>query len=259
MDFSAFESRRLTLACFQPSQTDKTVGLPEAFREYFDVRSVGIDPETLRVDLAGEQYEGGIVALPVDEDDGSAHRTVQSQVDFPVEALETLDSSEEKRRYVNLVYAYDRWNDFREDASELADLLEFHAEEKLVLLAHKPQVKQDLGHMLANPPEIAFDELMKQYYSHYMNAISDLPTRARHFNVLEHLYGYLVEPLPDDELEELLETIRAFRDGDASLIEPLTLLRTHLNDYSIEWASGQSYLNPKREQLALRNELKYGG
>lgn len=88
-----------------------------------------------------------------------------------------------------------------------------------------------------------------------MKAMGQLPTRERHFNVLEHLYGYLVELLPDETRDELLESIRDFRDGNVPLIEPMRRLKEHFSERSIEWVCNQSYLNPKREEFTLKSEV----
>ncbi len=232
--------------------------LPKSFREHFLFEALAVDdPDSFNADGSGNIY-GGIVfdsAGEMEPNHGSV-RSLQTKVDFPVQASNSFSNPEECHRFVNRVYGYCRWMPVGSEATEISDLVEFHTYQKLTLLAHAPAITTELGHGLANPPQIAFDQLLKQYRSQYSKVLRQLPTRQRHFNVLEHLYGYLSELLPNKERIELLEEIRDFHDGDLPLIEPLTSLKRHFEDRSIDWVNQQSYINPTQRELALKRKTK---
>lgn len=229
--------------------------LPKSFRNYCDVRTIETNADNLKSNLEDNGYHGLITALDDNKNNELSGPMVESQVNLPVVDLNSLKNPNEKRRFVNRIYGHFRWRKFKSGASELSDLIDFHSREKLSLLAHDPSTKEKLGHMLANPPDMPFDRLMRQYRSQFDNAIRKLTTRERHFNVFEHLYGYLAELLPDEKRNDLLAMIRNFRTGEGPLIEPLKELKKEFEGRSIEWVSNQSYLNPRREEIALKSDI----
>jgi uncharacterized protein YbgA (DUF1722 family) len=111
--------------------------------------------------------------------------------------------------------------------------------------------------MLANPPEDQeFDTFLDQYEMLFLGAFRNVPSRARHFNVLEHLYGYLSEMLPGDQREALLETVRAYKREEQPLDEPVRILKNHFDGQSLDWINQQSYLNPSRHEWELKQGLR---
>jgi uncharacterized protein YbgA (DUF1722 family) len=55
---------------------------------------------------------------------------------------------------------------------------------------------------------------------------------------------------------ELLGLIEDYRQGLLPLIVPLTLLKHHLNRYSVpDWVHQQVYLHPYPKELMLRNHV----
>ena len=56
--------------------------------------------------------------------------------------------------------------------------------------------------------------------------------------------------------QELQGLIEDYRQGLLPLIVPLTLLKHHLNRYSVpDWVHQQVYLNPYPKELMLRNHV----
>ena len=55
---------------------------------------------------------------------------------------------------------------------------------------------------------------------------------------------------------ELLDLIEDYRQGLVPLIVPLTLLKHHLNRYTVpDWVHQQVYLHPYPKELMLRNHV----
>jgi uncharacterized protein YbgA (DUF1722 family) len=56
--------------------------------------------------------------------------------------------------------------------------------------------------------------------------------------------------------QEILGLIEDYQQGLVPLIVPLTLLKHHLNRYSVpDWAHQQAYLHPYPKELKLRNHV----
>lgn len=248
----SFEHEPLPLTIRDPSGNGSEKRLPEAFVEHFRIVGPGESEEDY---VPGDFYGSlDVDAAGSSSDAGSTASAVKNR---PHVAIDDLDNVADRLRFVNQAYAFYRWRQFREQAGEISDLIEFHSHQKLTLLAQDPSKKSELGHMLANPPEdLGFDAFLDQYEVLYLGAFRNVPSRERHFNVLEHLYGYLSELLPGDQREALLETIRAFHRGEEPLSEPVRILKNHFDGRSIDWINEQSYLNPSQHEWELKQGLR---
>ncbi len=247
----SFEHEPLPLMIRDPSGNGSEKRLPEAFVEHFRI----VGPGESKEDYEPEDFHG---SLDVDSTESVSSGLADTAVkNRPSVAIEDLETVEGRLRFVNQVYAYYRWRRFREQANEISDLIEFHSHQKLILLAHDPSKKSELGHMLANPPEDQeFEVFLDQYEMLFLGAFRNVPSRERHFNVLEHLYGYLSEMLPSDQREALLETIRAFHRGEEPLSEPIKILKNHFDGRSIDWINEQNYLNATCHEWELKKGLR---
>jgi uncharacterized protein YbgA (DUF1722 family) len=251
----SFDREPLPLQFVLSPEEDSLDRLPDAFTEEFRIEHSGeggaSDPDSQ------EEYYGLIEGEGELSGNRPSSLSALSTGSVPRISVENLRDPEHQLRFVNQIYGFFRWQRFRSDASDISELIEFHSHQKLTLLAHDPSRKNELGHMLANPSEeLEFEAFLDQYGNLYRSAFRTVPTRERHFNVLEHLYGYLSELLPGDQRSAVLETIRAFHRGEVSLSEPLRVLKNHFDGRSIEWVNRQSYLNPTHREWTLRSRLR---
>ena len=89
-----------------------------------------------------------------------------------------------------------------------------------------------------------------------MEGMRELASIGRHFNVLQHLMGFLKEKLDGEDKAELLGVMEDYRHGQVPLIVPVTLLKHHLRRHEVpEWVHQQVYLYPYPKELMLRNHV----
>lgn len=150
MDNSIFTSRSLTIVYFS-RESNGTLKLPDHFNEHLDIQPLEGTIDDLPETLSSIEHCGAILAVPSSAKSSSFLRSGRTQVQEPLESVKTLEKPEEQRRFVNRIYGYDRWKQFRSSADELHDLIEFHSREKLTLLVRDPQTKEELGHTLTPP------------------------------------------------------------------------------------------------------------
>ncbi len=174
---------------------------------------------------------------------------------LPVEEEGRLRDLKLRESFVERVFAYRRLRDLLGGGADAADLVRFHAREKLLVLAHDPEAYRRLGRLVARAREVPRGELAERYANAYMAALGKLATRGRHANVLQHIAGHVKELATRDERAELSDAIADFRRGLAPLVVPVTLLAHHVRRHSIEYLAGQSYLEPHPRELMLRNHV----
>lgn len=172
---------------------------------------------------------------------------------LPLEEDGRLNDAPLRENFVMRVFVYHAWQQLPQPLRK-ADLLNFHTELKLLLLAHNQAEYRRLGRLVAEQQEIdaAF---ARQYIEAIMAALGKPATRANHTNVLQHIQGYFGQHLSKDQKAELSGLILDYHDGVQPLLAPLTLLRHYLREYPNDYLQGQRYLNPYPADLKLRYAL----
>lgn len=174
---------------------------------------------------------------------------------LPVEEEGRLMDPVLRENFIERVFVYHRWRQFKNTGFSAAGLVEFHTLHKYSLLAHDETAYRELGRIVADAGKAELSERAQQYAQGLMQAMAKPATRKTHTNVLMHIMGYIKESLTADDKQELLEILDKYRLGQVPLIVPITLLKHYLRRYPDEYILRQVYLNPHPDELMLRNTL----
>lgn len=172
---------------------------------------------------------------------------------LPLEEDGRLNDAPLRENFVMRVFVYYAWQQLPKPYKK-ADVLAFHTQLKLLLLAHNQQQYRELGRQLATQHEVD-EQFAKHYIEAIMAALGQPATRANHTNVLQHIQGYFSQHLNKDQKAELSTLILDYHDGVQPLLAPLTLLRHYLREYPNDYLRDQRYLNPYPADLKLRYAL----
>lgn len=174
---------------------------------------------------------------------------------LPVEDEGRLKNPKIREHFFQRVFAYHRWQVFRYSNPKLKDLINFHGEHKLTLMAHNPKGQKELGRFVAQMGtnnEDAFDS----YGIQFMKALESRATPGRHVNVLTHLMGFIKKSLSQDDRNEFLHLLNQYKHGLIPLIVPHTMIKHYLRKHDVsDWVVNQTYLNPYPEEFCLQNEI----
>lgn len=175
---------------------------------------------------------------------------------LPVEEEGRLCDPILRENFIGRVFVYHRWQALQTAGLKPADLVDFHADHKYILMAHDQDMARELGQMVAQVGSSNdFTRLADAYIHLMMTALAKRVTRGQHANVLMHLMGYLKNHIDSTDRQELLDTIHYYRHGYVPLIVPVTLLKHHFRRYPQPYIERQHYLNPHPGELMLRNQL----
>jgi uncharacterized protein YbgA (DUF1722 family)/uncharacterized protein YbbK (DUF523 family) len=175
---------------------------------------------------------------------------------LPLEEEGRLRDARLRETFITRVFAYRRLVDFFAGAWKMRDLVEMHAREKYLLLAHSPPAYTSLGRLVGGGTKaMPRAALAAAYQREYMAAVARPATVARHHNVLQHMAGYFTRDIGEDERRELRGVLEDYRAGLVPLIVPITLIRHYARLLKVEWLNGQVYLDPHPKELALRNHV----
>lgn len=174
---------------------------------------------------------------------------------LPVEEEGRLNDPGLRDSFICRVFAYHRWRQLCAAGLQRNDIVQFHAEYKLLIMAHDEQRMRRLGRLVAGLGEEPLEEIAQKYIQEFMAALAQPATRQRHVNVLQHLLGYLKRELDPADKQEALHVIDQYRLGLIPLIVPITLLRHYFRRSPVPYVERQLYLYWSPPELALHNNL----
>ncbi|BCS54635.1 DUF523 and DUF1722 domain-containing protein [Geobacter sp. SVR] len=172
---------------------------------------------------------------------------------LPVEEEGRLSDPAVRENFIERVFCCRRWKNFLRQGCDRGGLVEFHADHKLLQMAHSPQLCREMGALVGQPGELEHGELFRRYETLLMRAMALPATVGKHTNVLMHIMGYFKRQLADREKAELLVAIEQYHQLTVPLIVPLTLLKHYAHTCGQQYLQRQVYLNPHPTELMLRN------
>jgi len=184
-----------------------------------------------------------------------ARALVEAAPLLPVEEEGRLNDARLRENFIERLFAYRRLRELFRGRVSNGRVVAFHTAHKLQLMAHSPEAYRALGRLVARVREIPKKEFRAEYEAGFMQAMTRLATPGRNVNVLQHAAGYLKKPLDTASREELAELILDYQRGFVPLVVPITLLRHHVRQHSIDYLRGQTFLEPHPRELMLRNRV----
>jgi len=165
-----------------------------------------------------------------------------------------LEGKADREAFLARVLAYRRLRDLFDGDWKLADLVEHHTRQKLLLMAQSPDLYSRLERLVA---EAAGDEpanVESSYRLLTMEAFEQKATAERHSNALEHMRGYLRKPASETDYAGLGRKISSFRNGELELAGVLDDFRRLVKKHSVDYLSLQVYLEPQPAELLAGRE-----
>lgn len=160
-----------------------------------------------------------------------------------------------RENFIERVFVFRRWKELLERGGGPGQLVAFHTDHKLLMLAHSPKHYTALGRLVAGAKAHNRSQLFAEYVSVLTDGLRLIATVKKNTNVLHHIMGYFKKHLSGDEKRELLEVIESYHQELVPLVVPLTLMKHYVRKYDEQYLKRQYYLNPHPVELMLRNHV----
>ncbi|HEY3308450.1 MAG TPA: DUF523 and DUF1722 domain-containing protein [Desulfuromonadaceae bacterium] len=174
---------------------------------------------------------------------------------LPVEEEGRLNDAVIRGNFIERIFSYHRWKDFLLTRPGIGELVDFHAQQKLLIMSHSIEIYRELGRLVAQAKGTDKAELFRRYEELFMKALALNATTKKNTNVQMHIMGYFKNQLSTIEKAELLGLINQYHDHLVPLIVPLTLLKHYVTIYDQPYLKRQVYLSPHPAELMLRNHV----
>jgi uncharacterized protein YbgA (DUF1722 family)/uncharacterized protein YbbK (DUF523 family) len=172
---------------------------------------------------------------------------------IPVEEAGRLNDPKLRENFIENIFSLQRWRQLFDHPLTLGGLLEFHTQNKLLILSHNQDIYRKMGKLVAQGKSDEFPLLINNYEDLLLNVLRLPTTVKKNINVLQHIMGYFKKNLSHDEKQELLSVFDQYRSGYVPIIVPITLINHYVRKYDQPWLKTQTYLNPHPFELKLRN------
>lgn len=133
--------------------------------------------------------------------------------------------------------------------SPVARLTQFHAANKLLLLAHSESTMRELGRLLANNDGLTAAELEQRYHAGFEHAMKQTPRRGHLVNALLHGFGLVSDQVSAEERAEFVALVERFGAGERVGGEAVARLRRWAEEYGAPWLAGQTLLGDEGRRL----------
>ncbi len=198
----------------------------------------------------------GLTGTPHRKGRGLFAQTLMTRLPLlPVEEEGRLYDPGFRENFIERVFGYYRWQALASNGRSLRRLVEFHSQEKLLLLAHSESHVRRLGRVVAQAKRKSMGTVMEKYGRLFMEALGHRATTRTNTIVLRHMMVYFSTQLSSDERKELFGVIGDYTKSMAPLVVPLTLMRHCAGKYNVVFLLSQSYLQPHPQELMLRNHV----
>ena len=173
---------------------------------------------------------------------------------LPVEESGRLMDAHLRENFVTRVFVLYEWTQIQSDALRRKDIIDFHARQKYLVLAHSQKHYRLLGKLLARAGKYSIESLVFRYRNILMHGLKQMSGRKGNTNALQHMQGYLKDKLNKQSKADLSNVIDSYRLGEVPLIAPLTLLR-HYAELAGDYYAAQSFLAAHPKELGLNNQI----
>jgi uncharacterized protein YbgA (DUF1722 family) len=174
---------------------------------------------------------------------------------LPVEDEGRLNDPKLRENFIERVFAYRRLSSLFRGCWTRGQVVAFHTAHKLQLMAHSTVAYRELGRLVATLKQTPRAVFREEYECGFMEALSQIASRGRNANVLQHAAGHMKKMLDSASRGELAELIHDYRKGLVPLVVPVTLIGHHVRRHEVDYLKGQLFLEPHPKELMLRNHV----
>lgn len=128
-------------------------------------------------------------------------------------------------------------------------LVQFHAENKLLLMAYHQTRMRALGRLVARCKERRIEDVLKDYGQCLSGAVARAPRYTSHINVFMHVLGYFSKKLSSPEKSHFLGLLESYRAGKVPSSAANAVARSWNARFENEYLAQQTFFEPYPQQL----------
>jgi uncharacterized protein YbgA (DUF1722 family)/uncharacterized protein YbbK (DUF523 family) len=165
--------------------------------------------------------------------------------DLAVEDEVRLQDAGIAEHFLTKLYALARFRELDQDVSALMD---YQADNKILLMAYGQNKMRLLGNIASNRDKRDIEPVFHQYRFQLRSLLENRPKRGSVVNAVMHAFGHYKDQLSTDEKKEFLAALGSYREG-APLINCLAMMRSFNLRFGNEYLTRQTFFEPFPKDL----------
>jgi uncharacterized protein YbgA (DUF1722 family)/uncharacterized protein YbbK (DUF523 family) len=153
-----------------------------------------------------------------------------------------------REHFYATIFSLARFRELRARPS-MGQLVRFHTDHKLLLMAHSEAQLRLMGKLVANPNRLTPATVVALYDEQLRKAFSRAARFTSNINVMMHALGYFSRGLNAREKAHFLDLLERYRNGKVPLSGPVTLLRSFIVRFEEPYLLRQTFFEPFPEEL----------
>ena len=197
-------------------------------------------------------YASAEKSSPVGQAPGFFGRAVLNRFGrFPIEDEGRLRNGRIRDHFLTAVFTLARFREAKE-GGKVRDLVRFHTENKLLLMAASERAMRAMGNLVANREGRVPQEVFAPYEDLLLSALRRPPRYTANINILTHAEGYFKDRLTKREKEFFGAALRRYREGLSPVSEPKNLVLSWIARF------GEPNLGNPRFWVQNRGKPRFG-
>ena len=131
----------------------------------------------------------------------------------------------------------------------MRDLVEFHSNNKYLLMTFSQKRLRELGQITSNPDKMPFSQVATSYLETLGKALAVAPRSSMIVNVFSKIYGYFSKDLKADERKFFQKRLDAYRQGKISITSLRETLLLWALRFEEDYILKQTVFQPFPEEL----------
>jgi uncharacterized protein YbgA (DUF1722 family)/uncharacterized protein YbbK (DUF523 family) len=167
---------------------------------------------------------------------------------LPIEDEGRLRNVQIRDHFLTRIFAL---ADFRtiQGLGTLEGLVEFHTQNKYLLMAHNQKRQQKMGRIIANHAHMPVDEVIGRYQLELLEILFRAPRYTTNVNVLLHALGHFSHRLSEKEKAFFLDALGRYHAGKISICAPKNIIKAWIIRFEDPVLDRQTFFAPYPDEL----------
>jgi uncharacterized protein YbgA (DUF1722 family)/uncharacterized protein YbbK (DUF523 family) len=131
----------------------------------------------------------------------------------------------------------------------VSDLIQFHTDNKFLIMAHSQKEFKILGKIVANHDGLDFSKQARVYREHFSEALKKPPLYTSKANVFVQLFSNFSNQLSQEEKEYFLQSVEGYKDKKIPSSALLAILQSWIARFGDDYLKKQTLFEPFPKDL----------
>ncbi|MBF0238023.1 MAG: DUF1722 domain-containing protein [SAR324 cluster bacterium] len=187
--------------------------------------------------------------IPIGKSSGLfAEAVVQKFEGLAIEDEGRLHDVRIREHFLTKLFTLARFRQVKQ-SKNMAELVQFQSENKLLLMAYNQAQMRVLGRLVANPDKMQLSTILPLYESELKKAFSRPARISNNINALMHALGYFSKQLQAREKAFFLDALENYRNEKSSFSVIAHLLRSWIVRFETDYLAQQTFFMPFPDDL----------